>query len=531
MTYLFEDYSLDTGRRELRRGTDLISVEPQVFDLLLFLIRNRSRVVSRDDLIAEVWDGRIVSESALYSRITTARQAIGDSGEAQRLIRTVARKGLRFVADVREACSSELDPLVGRQPPPYPIGPVTSSATTQDRPEISRDRGQPAIVIMPFDNLNMPSDEYLVDGLVDEITSALARVKDFCVIARQSAFAYKGRLVDAREVNKVLGARYVVEGTVRRDGDRLRISVKLVDAETCHQLWSERYDGVVAHMFEFQDHIAAQVAGTVQPAVRHRELDLGARKPPTNLAAYDCVLRGISIHQSGHLTTQEAKEAVAWFDRALELDPYYARALAWRACAAAHLWPLQPTQEHLDRNMHLVSRALSIDPTDSEAHRIKGALHTFQRQFDPAAYHLERARDLNPNDAHVLVKGGLYLSYLGEHEEGLNDIDLAIQRNPLHPDWYWRERGIVLFGLGAYREALNALQRCQEDRELDHVYQAGCLGALGDELPARQRIEQLRRTRPEIDLDWVRKALLYRCYKNSADLSRLTACLETAGLS
>ncbi len=127
MTYLFEDYSLDTERRELRRGTDLISVEPQVFDLLLFLIRNRTRVVSRDDLIAEVWNGRIVSESALYSRITAARQAIGDSGEAQRLIRTVARKGLRFVADVREAHSSELNPLVGRQPPPYPIGPVKSA--------------------------------------------------------------------------------------------------------------------------------------------------------------------------------------------------------------------------------------------------------------------------------------------------------------------------------------------------------------------------------------------------------------------
>jgi TolB-like protein/Tfp pilus assembly protein PilF len=531
MTYLFEGYSLDTERRELRRGTDLISVEPQVFDVLLFLIRNRTRVVSRDDLIAEVWNGRIVSESALYSRITAARHAIGDTGEAQRLIRTVARKGLRFVADVREAHSSELSPLVSCQPPPYPISLVTSAAPTQDRPAISRDVGPPAIVVMPFDNLSGSGDDYLVDGLVDEITSALSRVRDFCVIARQSAFAYKGRLVDAREVNKDLGARYVVEGTVRRDGDRLRISVKLVDAETCNQLWSERYDGVVSNTFEFQDHIAAQVAGTMQPAVRHRELDLGTRKPPNDLAAYDCVLRGIFIHQSGHLTAGEAKEAVAWFDRALELDPNYARALAWRACAAAHLWPLQPTQEHFDRNMHLVSRALAIDPTDSEAHRIKGALHTFQRQFDPAAYHLERARDLNPNDAHLLVKGGLYLSYLGKHEEGLNDIDLAVQRNPLHPDWYWRERGIVLFGLGAYREALNALQRCQEDRDLDHVYQAACLVALGNEPPARERVEQLHRTRPEIDLHWVGKALLYRCYKDPSDLLRLTGFLGTAGMS
>ena len=222
MTYLFEDYSLDTDRRELRRGTDLIGVEPQVFDLLLFLIRNRTRVVSRDDLIAEVWSGRIVSESALYSRITAARRAIGDSGEAQRLIRTVARKGLRFVADVREAHASELNSLVSRQPPPHAIVPEQSAAPTQARPAISRDGRQPAVVVMPFDNLSRPSDDYLVDGLVEEITSALSRVRDFCVIARQSAFAYKGRLVDAREVNNTLGARYVVEGTVRRDGDRLR---------------------------------------------------------------------------------------------------------------------------------------------------------------------------------------------------------------------------------------------------------------------------------------------------------------------
>src|SRR5215510_12293952 len=151
MTYLFEDYSLDAERRELRRGTDLISVEPQVFDLLLFLIRNRTRVVSRDDLIAEVWNGRIVSESALYSRITAARQAIGDTGEAQRLIRTVARKGLRFVADVREAHSSELSPLVTCQAPPYPISLLTSAAPAQERPAISRDMGPPAIVVMPFD--------------------------------------------------------------------------------------------------------------------------------------------------------------------------------------------------------------------------------------------------------------------------------------------------------------------------------------------------------------------------------------------
>jgi TolB-like protein len=529
MIYLFENYSLDTERREVRGGSDLVSVEPQVFDLLLLLIRNRTRVVSRDDMVADVWNDRIVSESALYSRISAARRAIGDSGEAQRLIRTVARKGLRFVADVREVEQSELNALVGRRPVPSSMVPLTGGLM-QEGAAISVTAERPTLVVMPFDNLSNLNDAYFVDGLVEDITLALSRVRDFYVVARQSAFACKGKLVDAREVGRKLGARYVVEGAVQRDGDRLRVSVGLVDAETSSQLWSERYDGAVANIFEFQDHIAAQVAGTLQPAVRHRELELGRRKLPTNLAAYDCVLRGISIHNHGHATLEEAKEAVAWFDRALELDPNYARALAWRACAAAGLWPLQPTQEQLDWNMQLVSRALSIDPSESEAHRIKRALHTLQRQFDLAAHHLERARDLNPNDAHVLVKGGLYLSYLGEHEKGLSEVDLAMQRNPLHPDWYWRERGIVLFGLGAYRDALTALQRCQEGRDLDHVYQTACLVALDDEVSARVSVKQLRRTRPEVDLHWVRRAIPYRCYKNPADLARLTGFLETARL-
>jgi TolB-like protein len=529
MTYLFGGYALDAERRELRRGADLISVEPQVFDLLLLLIRNRARVVSRDDMVADVWNGRVISESALYSRITAARRAVGDSGEAQRLIRTIPRKGLRFVADVCEVESSDLNALVGREPTSDTIVPLTGSPIREGA-AISGKGERPTLIVMPFDNLSNLNDGYFVDGLVEDITLTLSRVRDFCVISRQSAFACKSKLVDAHAVGRRLGARYVVEGAVQREGDRLRVSVGLVDAETSSQLWSERYDGAVANIFEFQDHIAAQVAGTLQPAVRHRELDLGRRKLPNNLAAYDCVLRGISIHNHGHTTVAEANEAVAWFDRALALDPNYARALAWRACAAAGLWPLQPTQEHLDRNMKLVSSALSIDPSESEAHRIKGALHTLQRQFDLAAHHLERARDLNPNDANVLVKGGLYLSYLGEHEKGLSAIDLAMQRNPLHPDWYWRERGIVLFGLGAYREALTALQRCQEGRDLDHVYQAACMVALDDEVSARMSVKQLHRTRPEVDLQWVRRAIPYRCYKNPADLLRLTGLLETARL-
>jgi adenylate cyclase len=390
---------------------------------------------------------------------------------------------------------------------------------------------KPSIAVLPFVNLSAdPEQEYFADGMVDEILMALSRFHSLFVIARNSSFIYKTKAVDIKQVGRQLGVRYVLQGSVRKSGQRVRITAQLIEAEGTAHVWAERYDGDLGDIFALQDQIVSSVVGAVVPSLQRAETHRAQRKPSESLDAYDCVLRGMAIHKSGHTTREEAKQAVAWFDRAIELDPNYARAHAWRACAASGLWPDQPTQAHFDESMKSVLTALSIDPSDSEVHRMKGALHTHQRQFERAVYHLQRARELNPNDAHVLIKGGLYRSYLGEHSKGLDDIDLAIRLHPQHPDWYWRERGTVLFGLGCYSEASDALRRYQEGHR-SYVYQAASLAAAGEEARAGEEIEHLRQIQPGVDLGWVKQAFLYRCYRDPADLSRLIECLEAAGMS
>lgn len=221
------------------------------------------------------------------------------------------------------------------------------------------DKDQPSIVVMPFDNLSGGEDEYFVDGVVEEITAALSRVRDFFVIARQTAFTYKGHFVDVRSVGRELGVAYVVEGTVRRGGDRLRISVQLVDAERRTQLWSERYEGATSDLFEVQDRIAAQVAGAINPAVRNAEIELSRRKPPSSLRAYDLVMRAYP-YLWGH-NKEAIRLAIPLLQNATDIDPAYGRAhalLAWcHAQNVGYIWTDEP-----ERDLELTLSALMPQP-------------------------------------------------------------------------------------------------------------------------------------------------------------------------
>ena len=213
MLYVFEDFSLDCDRRELRRGNELLSVEPQVFDLLQYLIRNRDRVVSKDDLISAVWHGRIVSEATLSSRINAARSALHDSGDEQRLIRTIMRKGIRFVGAVREEGGTE-----------------GTTAGDRSKAELGLP-DRPSIAVLPFANMSGDAEQdYFADGMVEDIITGLSRIRWLLVIARNSSFAYKGRAVDVKQVGRDLGVRYILEGSVRKIANRVRISGQLVEA-------------------------------------------------------------------------------------------------------------------------------------------------------------------------------------------------------------------------------------------------------------------------------------------------------------
>ena len=304
MRYLFEEYAFDTDRRELHRGTDVVSITPQVFDLLDYLIRNRERVVSKDDLINAIWNGRSVSDAALTTRLNAARGAIGDSGEEQRFIKTLPRKGFRFVGQVREARE-----VAGPNPGDAP----ESALALPDKPSIA---------VLPFENMSGdPEQEYFADGMVEEIITALSRFKWLFVIARNSSFTFKGKAVDIKEVGRRLGVRYVLEGSVRKASGKVRITGQLIDAVTGAHIWADRFERDLTDVFALQDEVTVAVVSAIQPKLLQTEIAMATRRRPENLTAYDFYLRAM---QQYYLTTREGvAEAIRLAHRALELDPRF----------------------------------------------------------------------------------------------------------------------------------------------------------------------------------------------------------------
>ena len=301
--YLFEDLSLDVDRRELRRIGELRPVEPKVFDLLVHLIANRDRVVSKDDLIAAVWGGRIVSESTLTSSINAARSAVGDSGAAQRLIKTLPRKGLRFVGAIREQLADAVD---------------------LSRPALALP-DKPSIAALPFRNMSGdPDQEYFADGVTEDLITGLARIRWLYVIARNSTFAYKHRPIDVKQVARELGVRYVLEGSVRRAGNRLRISAQLVDATTGGHHWAETYDRDLGDMFVVQDDITRSVAATIEPHLLAAEGVRALSRSSDDLDAWDLVARAQMY--IWRMTSADNETAIAALQQAVEAYPDYAPA-------------------------------------------------------------------------------------------------------------------------------------------------------------------------------------------------------------
>ncbi len=331
MVFMFSDYTLDVDRRELRRGSEPVPVEPQVFDLLILLIQNRDRVVSKDDLIASIWGGRTVSESALTSRINAARKAVGDSGEHQRLIRTISRKGIRFVAEVSESADSSAK-VVTADRPSLPPSSSASPAENKSLPPLDK----PSVAVMLFANLSGdPEWEHFAEGIAEDIITELSRVSALFVIARNSSFTYRGRSLDLRQVGRELGVRYIVEGTVRRGGDRIRITSKLIEAETGKNLWAEKYDRELADMFIVQDEIIAGLVASMQTQMVLNEGLVVERQRRPDLSVWDLAKRGLK--EIYELTGESLERALAIGYEILSLDRANSKGHQLVALGAYHL--------------------------------------------------------------------------------------------------------------------------------------------------------------------------------------------------
>jgi TolB-like protein len=441
---LFEDYALDDDRRELRRGADLIPVEPKVFDLLAYLIANRDRVVSRDDLIANVWDGRIVSESALATCINAARTAVTDSGEEQRLIKTLPRKGLRFVGAVWQQEHS--------------TSPVATTATLHPGRHPLALPDKPSIAVLPFQNMSGdPEQEYFADGIVEDIITGLSRIKWLFVIARNSGFAYKGKVVDVRQIGRELGVRYVLEGGVRKVGSRVRITAQLIEAETAVHLWSDRYDRLLDDIFALQDEITMNVVGAIEPNLRKAEIERVKRKRPNNLDAYDLVLRAMPFAYS-HIA-QDALLAIPPLKEALGLEPDYAVAhalLAW--CYHFRFSRAGLCEDDRVAAVHH-ARAAIAGGDDAAALGMAGFVISLDDHDHATALSLfDRALALSNSNIFALNCSALVLSWMGQTELAIERAQRALRFSPFDFLNYlaYNALSISYFHIGRYREAHEA---------------------------------------------------------------------------
>jgi TolB-like protein len=438
--YRFEDYVLDPARRELARGSEAVAVGPQVFDLLLYLMQNRAHVVSKDELLDGVWGGRIVSESTLTSHINAARRAIGDSGQEQRLIRTVARKGFRFVGDVRQTPSDG-------SPQAEPTRPEASALALPDIPSIA---------VLPFLNLSGDAEqEYFADGVVDDIISALSRIRWLFVVARNSSFTYKGRAVDVKQVGRELGVRYVLEGSVREAANRVRITGQLIDATTGGHLWADRFEGTLGDIFELQDQLTENVVGAIAPQLERAEIERAKQKPTRSLDAHDYYLRGMANLQRG--TRDSIDEALAQFYQALQLDPDFASACAMAAWC--HFWRkvngwMTDRPQEIAEGARLARRAVELGRDDAVALTRGGhALAHLAGDLDGGIVLIDKALVLNPNLASAWFLGGFLRVWRGEPDAAIEHFARAMRLSPLDPEMYRMQAGMAVAHLFAGRFA------------------------------------------------------------------------------
>jgi adenylate cyclase len=505
LRYLFENYAFDTDRRELHRGADVVSVAPQVFDLLDYLIRNRERVVIKDDLINAIWNGRIVSDAALTTRLNAARSALGDSGDEQRLIKTLPRKGFRFVGPVREAQGP-----VGAATADNPIEPPRPALTLPDKPSIA---------ILPFTNLSSdPEQDYFADGIVEDIISALSRFKTLFVIARNSSFTFKGRAVDIKEVGRRLGVRYVLEGSVRKASGKVRITGQLIDAVTGAHLWADRFERDLTDVFALQDEVTVAVVSAIEPKMLQTEIAMATRRRPENLTAYDFYLRAMPHY---YLMTREGlAEAIRLAHRALELDPRFGAVAALGGlCHMQNVVLGYANDPQFDRReaVRLVRLALSIDDSDPETLARVAVISAFMVGDSEAEIEMaDRAVALNPNSWSTWNGRGWVYNYAGLPEEAIRSFERAIRMSPVDPRLYGTLTGIgqALIELRHFDEAIVVLKKAlRQNPSNSGTYRclASAFAHLGRDAEAHDAAARVL----EIDPAFTISALIARVPKNS----------------
>jgi adenylate cyclase len=389
--------------------------------------------------------------------------------------------------------------------------------------------GKPSIAVLPFTNMGGDAEhEYFADGIVEDIITELSRYSELFVIARNSTFTYKGRAVKVQDVRRDLGVHYVVEGSVRRSGNRVRLTVQLIDATTGNHVWAERYDRDFVDLFDLQDELTRAIVATLPGRLGAAEAERLRRKPPSDMAAFDYLLAGKIHHHRA--TPEDNDEALRLLDKAIALDPQFAQAYAWKACTlgqAAERGFRDPPEKFLMLAWEEINKAVALDENDVECHRLLCEVCIETRQLDQAVMHNERALAMNPNDPRLVAQKGEVLTWLGQPAEAVEWLKTAMRLDPHGAPARAHLLGRALFGARQYAEALEAFRRIRSPRPGHLAFMAACAAQLDRDDEARERLAAALALKPDLAIKSFVAGLFYR---EASDREHLAAALRKAGL-
>lgn len=512
VTYKFEGCLLDLKRKQFYRNGELTALEPRCYDVLSYLVTHRDRIVKKDELIDEVWK-TIVSDTALTRCVMKLRKAIGDDPRNPSIIRTVQKSGYHFIAEVSEGHTD--------------IKAEPKSVST------AQDLSKPSIAVLPFENLSAAQDQdYFADGITEDIITSLASWRWFPVISRQSTFHFRDKAMDAADVGRELGARYVVEGSVRRSGDRVRISARLTDSTTSLNLWAGNFDGNLDDVFALQDEIAEKIVTCVEPEIARAEQQRIVRRPPENLDAWEKAIRALALLQSGKQSG--LTDAKGLLEQSIELDPSssYARSLLALVLFTEILsdWTNDPTAAG-DHFLSAAEKAIEIDGRDWLAHALHGlAMLIVYRDSVLAEESGRTAVALNPSAATAHQFLGCILSFSGNPIAAIDHLNTTLKLNPRHDRMYLLMADLALCNLlvhdldAAVDYGRKAIQSNPADvRARQRLVSA--LGHQGDETAAAE-LKDLLRLQPGFSMAYIEATYPFRLEEH---LDYFLQGLEKAG--
>ncbi|MBF6024590.1 winged helix-turn-helix domain-containing tetratricopeptide repeat protein [Lysobacter niastensis] len=524
-SYAFDRFRLRTAQHELLCDGQPVSLEPKAFALLTELLARRGELLGRDDLLDAVWGHRYVTPGVLSRSIAQLRRALGDDSDHPRYIQTVHALGYRFIAPVTCAGDGHAMDAVPRE---APVTPQAGADATNESSVSPGDGLTVPIAVLPFANMSGdPEQVYFSDGITEDIITELSRWRILAVRSRAASFRYRGVAADMRQVARELHVRYILEGSVRRMGDRMRITAQLVDAQDGKHVWAEKFDRDVADVFAVQDEVVRTIVGTLVGRVQAVGAEQARRKPPASLAAYECVLKGNALPWA---EPWGAEEATRMFERAIALDPGYGFAHSLLAAMRYGAWYEAPIGDDaaLQESYALATRALELDPDESTCHSIYAQLCHLRQEYELSLQHVRRAVELNPNNQWNAGDMGMMLNYAGEPEEALQWFRRARELDPYFDvPWYWREYGLAYLLLHRYDEALAMLDRITGRNYRYSALRAASYALRGDDEIARIHAADCLAQRPEFT---IAHYLAKTPFKRHQDSDLLAEGLRRAGL-